>query len=180
LHDILVGLKPSKYYLNRGRNEPSLLRYEFEFEGQPVIMIENFNFFFFIVKPKAFSAEKPVSSQAVSDLISRWIKVRETNQVEVAQKFRLPSQLRVGDVFTNRSHPQLAMIKGGQDHVIGFISKEGICLMVPKAQKGRAAAGFHVDYNWVNRQIFEADGTTRMDHPKYFREASKVEEPKKP
>jgi hypothetical protein len=30
-----------------------------------------------------------------------------------------------------------------------------------------------VDFNWANRQIFEADGTTRFDHPKYFEQAPK-------
>ena len=175
LRDTLKGLKPSKYYLNQGRNEPSLLLYEFEFEGQSVMMLENFNFFLFIVKTNDFSVGKLVSREAVSDLIFKWLNVRQTNQIDIAQAFRLPSQLRIGDVFTNRSQPHLALIRGGQDHVIGFISKEGICLMVPKAQEGRAAMGFHVDFNWVNRQMFEADGTTRMDHPKYFPESPSVQ-----
>jgi len=167
--DFLMRLSPSKYYLNHGRIEPSLLRYEFVVDRRIVVMLENYNFFFFIVKPATFSASKPVSSDDVSDLIFKWIQVKGTNRADVAQRFGLPKQLRVGDVFTNRSQPHLHRIQGGQDHVIGFISTQGICLMVPKAQAGRQAAGFNVDYNWANRQIFEADATTRMDHPKYFK-----------
>lgn len=176
-HTAVRGLKPSKYYLNDGRKEPSLLRYDFELEGCRVVMVENFNVFFLTITPADFSSARPANSQVVAGLIHRWINVRDASQGEAAQKFGLGTQLRLGDVFTNRLQPEPQLMGSGRDHVVGFISKEGICLVVFKAQEERAAAGLPVNYNWVNQQIFEADGTTRMDHPKYFEQSRKTGEP---
>lgn len=180
LHDALKDLKPTSYYLNEGRSEPSLFRYEFELEGYRVTLVENFTTFLLTIRPSGFVTNASLNRSLVSDVLHRWINVRQTSRVDVAQSFKLPLQIRTGDVFTNGEDSEPWRMRSGRDHVVGFLSKEGICLIVFKVQEVRAAMGLPTNYNWVNEQMFEADGTTRMDHPKYFDQRPKAEDPKKP
>lgn len=159
-------LKPSKFYLNEGRTEPSLLLYELTFEDYIVKIVENYNLFFLTVDHKDYRSKKGISKQKVAQLLYSWINVPYCSADEVIEKFDLPDRLKEGDVFTNRSQPRIGMIRGWQDYVIGFISKENnICMMLFKAAAGRAQMGFLYDFNWLNKGLYKEDGKTLVGPP---------------
>jgi hypothetical protein len=84
----------------------------------------------------------------------------------VIKAFRLPEHLKVGEVFTNRDRPEVAPIGSWEDHVIGFVSKQGICLMLFKADGGRAAPGLVPDFDWLNKGLLKEDGKTSAHPPR--------------
>lgn len=172
-YESLKDLAPSGYYLNEGRTEASLLLYELVFEGKSVTVIENFNTFFVTVKPKDHISGQDVGKEAIARLLLTWTKLDYISMSEVAEGFRLSENLKFGDVFTNRTQPRISRIGDWKDHIVGFVSKEGICLMLFKADGRRAQLGFPYDFDWLNKGLYKKDGKTLLDPPRRINQRSR-------
>lgn len=225
----LSNLPPSKYYMNEGRVEPSLLLYELEFSGNSVCIIESYQGFLLWIKPPDFDASVGIAPQFVGQVLFEWINLKkpawgESNapganltvigqglQVdpdrsfweedmenwyrptpdrftvpyasidEILRTFKLPQRLKMGDVFTNRTRTIVASTRSWHEYVIGFVVKDGLCLLIDKSVE-RTDMDFSYDYNWLNKGLFQADGKTLVDPPKNQRsnDPDRVGEPTTP
>lgn len=114
-------------------------------------MYEDFNGILLEVKPKGVDIGRGISA---------------TELAEVIAAFTLPPVVPYGHVFSNAGSLSVQHIYGWKDHIVGFISKDVICIMCFKAVEGRAAVGFHYDNEWLNRGLLQADGKTQVAPPK--------------
>lgn len=160
----LEPLTPSKYYVNEGRSEASLLYWELEFSGSAITIQEAQRAFFLLIRPKDFNVENGIEGQWIAQLLFDWVQLKYKTTDEVIKAFRLPDRLKLGEVFTNCARPDVVPIISWENHVIGFVSKQGICLMLFKADGGRADAGFVPDFDWLNKGLLKQDGKT-LAHP---------------
>jgi hypothetical protein len=165
-HATLRDLRPSKYYVNEGRTETSLLYLEVEFGDSTVAIEENYNAFFLNIAPKNYNVQSGIGRDQLVRLLSEWIRLKYTSPAEIIKAFRFPERLTLGDVFTNSDRSRVGLINAWEDLVVGFIAKEGICIILFKADGERAQFGFPSDFNWLNRGLFRSDGKTLVDPPR--------------
>jgi hypothetical protein len=154
---------PSRYYLNQGRLEPSLLMYEGSFDRYSITMLENYNVFFFTIAQTNRAPSTGFAGQEVASILTNWLSI--TNQ-QVARDFSLPDSVVLGQVFTNRKQPEVGKIRDWRDYIVGFQSTEGLCLMIFKAHAERASGSFPYDFNWLNKGLFQSNQTTLVDPPR--------------
>jgi hypothetical protein len=154
--------KPSGYYLNQGRLEPSLLIYEGSFDGYSLTMLENYNVLFFTIAKTNRAPSTGFSGREVASILTNWLSI--TN-LQVARDFSLPDSLALGEIFTNRKQPEIGTIRDWRDYILGFQSTEGLCLMIFKAQSPRMSGSFPYDFNWLNKGLFQSNQTTLVDPP---------------
>ena len=126
----LTNLGPSKYYVNQGRTESSLLYYELEFEGNSISIQESYEAFLMTIKPRGFDAVKGIDRAILGQMLFDWVRlnkrqppppevsflpgsgIREAEEGnpftipyaspgELLDSLKLPAQLKVGDTFSN-------------------------------------------------------------------------------
>lgn len=166
LKEFVENWKPSRYYLNQGRLEPSLLMYEGSFEGYALTMLENYNVLFFTIAATNRSPSPGFAGREVLSILTNWLNIPDQSIDQFARRLSLPDSLSVGQVFTNRKQPEVGRIRDWRDYIIGFQSTEGLCLMLFKAQAGRASGSFPHDFNWLNKGLFQSNQTTLVDPPR--------------
>lgn len=163
--EFAIEWKPSRYYLNQGRLETSLLMYEGVFDGYALTMIENYNVLFFTIARTNGTPSLTFSGREVATILTNWLNV--TNRIEqFIHDFSLPDSLLPGQIFTNRKQPEIGLIRDWRDYIIGFQSTEGLCLMIFKSQSPRMSASFPYDFNWLNKGLFQSNKITLVDPPR--------------
>lgn len=197
----LTNLGPSKYYVNQGRTESSLLYCELEFEGNTISIQESYEAFLMTVKPRAFDASKGIDRATVGRMLFDWVRLNKrqppiratfgvpgsanffsqemdeenpftipyASQAELADSFKLPPQLKVGDTFSNWTNaPEniTLYLNYWQAYVVGFVGTNGVSLMLFKAEYAGPRIGRIYDFNWLNKGLFRGDGKTLVDPPK--------------
>ncbi len=165
-HAALMDVKPSKYYVNEGRTETSLLFSEVKFGESTVSIQESYNALFVNIAFNDYDVESGIGRDRLAHLLSAWIRLKYNSPEEVMKGFNLPEQLKLGTIFTNRDRPRVAEINAWEDYVVGFVTKHGICLILFKADGQRAQFGFPSDFDWLNRGLFKSDGVTLVDPPR--------------
>lgn len=173
--------KPSKYYLNEGRTEPGLLYFELIYQETRVTVMEGGAQFLITIFPLANNSGRGFDGLTVAKIITNVINLKYSSAEEVVGAFKLPKKLEPGQVFRNSSeHPGLG--SSWRDNILGFVSKDGVCLMIFKADENRPELGVRNDFDWLNKGLFMEDGKTLVDPPRKKTSKAKVgvmEPPKK-
>jgi hypothetical protein len=162
----LAGSKPSAYYVNQGRNEPSLIRYESKLpEGRHVVVVENFSAVCITV---AFNNEERdgIMGSNVARFVFQNTRLPYGSVKEIEDAFSLPERMPVGETFANSKKTDVATIRDWNDMVFGFVGKGGVSFLILKAVGERASFGLLTDFNWINNRLYKADGVTLIDAPR--------------
>ncbi len=102
----LTNLGPSKYYLNEGRTESSLLYYELEFDGNRVSIQASYEAFLMTFRPRHFDATKGIDRETIGQVLFEWVNLNK-RRPPIPQTIRIPGSTNLisgdtdeGDPFT--------------------------------------------------------------------------------
>ena len=121
--------EPDKYYLRKSEDEPSLLYYEWKTPKYVLRMYESGNGLLIRIKPKDYDPSKPLKAKALAAVLSEVIDLKYPSAEKIVEAFKLPSSLAPGTVFTNAKRVNIKLIGNWQKEVIGFVSKDDICIL---------------------------------------------------
>ncbi len=129
--------EPDKYYLRKSEDEPSLLYYEWKTPKYVLRMYESGNGLLIRIKPKDYDPSKPLKAKALAAVLSEVIDLKYPSAEKIVEAFKLPSSLAPGTVFTNAKRVNIKLIGNWQKEVIGFVSKDDICILCFFSDGGR-------------------------------------------
>jgi len=165
LYECMKNIEPSKFYVNEGRVEPSLLLFELEIDKHTVTIMENYNVFFLIFRPIEYDMKNGMKNQQIAEILLEWIRLPYIAKDDVINGFRLQRHVRIGEQITNRTQPRISIIRDWKDYIIGFVSIQGICVALFKADGARSQLGFPYDFDWLNKGLYEQNGIKLLDPP---------------
>ena len=84
-HTQLKKTQPSRYYLNEGREEASLLMYELQFKNRSITILESYNMMFLMVKPNGYQANNGVDKMDVLRLLLDWTKIQSDQKHQIVR-----------------------------------------------------------------------------------------------
>lgn len=117
----LSNLPPSRYYLNEGRTEPSLLLYELKFEGCVVFISENFSSFFLCVQPPEFNKKEGVDSWWLGKILHEWVRLNQWKPPPPEPPNELPDLLgtvRWGSIDERSLEERYSVPYGSVDEIL--------------------------------------------------------------
>ena len=157
--DSILVSRPSGYLINiTDVQAPSLLMHEGRMMDFPIVLIENANVMFLQV---GMGKTSEIQGAQMAQFLFDWIDAGYQSHEEIRTKFSLPDRLKLGSYFTNAPGSRVELINDWREIIVGFISRKGeVCLILFKAFKERQVKGFPHDVNWLNRNLFMADGET--------------------
>jgi hypothetical protein len=154
---------PDKYYLRKSDDEPSLLYYEWRKSKYVFRMYQSGNGMLLRIKPKGYDPRKPLTAKALTAVLYDVINMKYPSADKIADAFKLPETLPLGTVFTNAKMVNVYIVGNWEQHVVGFLSKEDICVMCFFSTANRMAFFFDFYPNWLDGDIFEKDGKTPVN-----------------
>ena len=97
----LTNLPPSKFYLNQGRVESSLLYYQLEFENNIVFIQESYKALLLTIKPSGFDPRFGIEGKFLGRILFEWVNLNKLRPDPPAISPRPPNasgQVELGSV----------------------------------------------------------------------------------
>jgi hypothetical protein len=152
---------PQKYYLSK-KGEASVLYYQWRYQHYSFTMYESYNGLLLRIKNDSFASFPRLSRKQLSGVLLSILKIKNISMDSISNAFKLPVILTDGNIFSN-SNNRIQLIRKWQDHIVGFVTEDDICILIFKSSEMRSEAGFTFDANWLNKELFESDGKTRVN-----------------
>jgi hypothetical protein len=149
---------PQKYYLSK-KGEASVLYYKWKYRRYSLTMYESYNGLLLRIKNDSMTGFPRISGKQLSGVLMSIFNIKNSSRDSIFKAFKLPVILTAGNVFSNSGN-KIQFIRKWQDHIVGFVTEDDICILIFKSSELRAEAGFTFDGYWLNNGLFESDGKT--------------------
>jgi hypothetical protein len=141
-------LMPSRYFLAKSQLLSDMLYWEWQVDNIQFRVLESNEGMLLWINPDGFDANAGISDKECAETLLKTTRIKCKNTDELCKRFKLPSTLREGDVFTNinnfeklvntkvinsyyyREFPIPTEPDNWSKQLVGFISKDGICLIL--------------------------------------------------
>lgn len=139
-------VEPEKYYLQSAA-EKSVLFYRWQTDKYALRMFESVAGVLIEVTTKDGKAIRPQPDE-FSELLKALLNV-EPGLDELAEQFGVDRQIGDGDVLTNAANLARVDYHDWRETIIVFGSKRGLCILLLKADPGRASVTLPKNPNWL-------------------------------
>ncbi|MDR2344953.1 MAG: hypothetical protein LBE18_02705 [Planctomycetaceae bacterium] len=192
-------LIPKKYFLGHATYLTDMLYWEWELSDIQFRVLESYHGMLLWIIPQGLDAKKGITKEACAEILLKTTQIPCKDTTELQNKFKLPSILREGDVFSNIKNfekiltAKVISIKLASEfpmprepnqwsnQLVGFISKDAICLIIVHGIPLRESYEFDNiifdDCRWLSGRILEKNskqpvlpqGVTKI--PEYWKPA---------
>jgi hypothetical protein len=170
---------PSRYFLAKSQLLSDMLYWEWQVDNIQFRVLESNNGMILWIVPNDFDPQKGISGKECAETLLKTTRIKCKDTDELCERFKLPSILREGDVFTNidnfeklvnakiidfdyKEFPMPTDPEHWSKQLVGFISKDGICLILVHGQFPMQSFPTIPDYThrWLSGRILHKDTKT--------------------
>jgi len=121
-------------------------------------MIENSNGILLRITPSEYDASTGLTADRLATTLLEIYRLPYASAEELISAFHLPESLSVGTIFSNGDpSKRLFFLDDWKSYVVGFISKEDICVITFKTVPG---SYFRPNNAWLDKGLYKSDGET--------------------
>jgi hypothetical protein len=153
-HVKLDTIMPKKYYLPR-KKEAGFLRYEWSRRRYHFTVYESYNGYLFNIRNDSIANFPQQSAKQFAALMTGLFNLRSQSEPSVLEEFDLRERIAPGLIFTNVKNVNAGLIRDWQDYLVGFITRDSICIICFKSTGMRAEAGLRYVSDWLGKAIHQ-------------------------
>lgn len=163
---------PKKYYLPRKTGtdafwsqqsslgqESGLVWWEWAYKSYSFRMLENGSGVLVRIQPKGMNMQTGIAGSELARILYEIFDLRYEAPDLLKAGFRFADRMEIGDVFSNTDR-WIAGSGNWYQYVVGFISKEDICVICLKSFVERQVPAFLYRPTWLGEGLLECDGRT--------------------
>lgn len=143
-------VEPLKYYLQKG-SEHSTLYYQWKAEKYQFTMFETVAGIMLEITDQKGKAIRP-NQDEFSKLMESILNINDKKN-DIAKQFQLDGKINEGHVFTNLPNLKSPNYSDWKKSIIVFGSKRGLCILLLKANPGRASVNLPENPDWLTEGL---------------------------